>query len=65
MDLLYLIVMPQLSGGWQHIYSAKRRQAGRTNEQSIYSLMSMLEANQQSSQIWFPSWASHIKLLRS
>jgi hypothetical protein len=41
-DLLQLIVAPHLSGGWQHNYSTKTRQAGRANEQPIYSLMSML-----------------------
>jgi hypothetical protein len=40
-DLLHLIVTPQLSGGWQHNYATKTRQAGFANEQSIYSLMSM------------------------
>jgi hypothetical protein len=41
-DLLHLIVAPQLSGGSQHNYSAKTRQASRANEQSMYSLMSMV-----------------------
>jgi hypothetical protein len=41
-DLLHLIVVPQLSGGWQHIYSTKTWQAGRAHEQSMYSPMSML-----------------------
>jgi hypothetical protein len=36
-----MIVMPQLSGGCGHDYSAKTRLAGSINEQSIYSLMSM------------------------
>jgi hypothetical protein len=39
--VLHLIVVPQLSSGWQHNYSAKTRQAGWANEQSMYSLMSM------------------------
>ncbi len=39
--LLQLIMAPQLIGGWQCNYPNKTRQAGRTNEQSIYSLMSM------------------------
>jgi hypothetical protein len=39
--VLQLIVVPQLSSGWQHNYSTKTRQAGCTNEQSMYSLMSM------------------------
>ncbi len=39
--VLPLIVAPQLSSGWQHKYSTKTRPAGRTNEQSMYSLMSM------------------------
>jgi hypothetical protein len=39
--LLKLIVVPQLSNGWQHNYSTKTRQAGRANEQSMYSPMSM------------------------
>jgi len=34
-------VVPQLSSGWQHNYSAKTRQAGLANEQSMCSLMSM------------------------
>ncbi len=33
---------PQLSRGWGHNYSTKTKPTGRTNEQSIYSLMSML-----------------------
>jgi len=36
--VLHLIVAPQQSSGWQHNYSTKTRQAGRTNEQSMYSL---------------------------
>ncbi len=39
--VLHLIVAPQLGGGRQHNYSTKTRQAGRANEQSVYSLMSM------------------------
>jgi hypothetical protein len=39
--VLHLIVVPQLSSGWQHNYSTKTRQAGRAYEQSMYSLMSM------------------------
>jgi hypothetical protein len=40
--VLHLIVAPQLSG-WQHNYSTKNSQAGRTNEQSMYySLMSLV-----------------------
>jgi hypothetical protein len=35
-------VVPLLSRGWQHGYSAKARQADRANAQSIYSLMSDL-----------------------
>jgi hypothetical protein len=35
---LRLIVVPQLSVGWQQNYSTKTRQAGGANEQSIYSL---------------------------
>ncbi len=38
--LLHLIVVPQLSGGWQHNYSTKTRQPGRANGQSMYSLKS-------------------------
>jgi len=34
-------VVPQLCSGWRHNYSTKTRQAGRANEQSMYSLMSM------------------------
>jgi hypothetical protein len=40
-DLLHLIVVPQLSSGWQHDYSIKTRQVGQANEQSMYSLMSV------------------------
>ncbi len=41
-DLLHLIVVPQLSVGWQHNYLSKTRQSGQANEQSMYySLMSM------------------------
>jgi hypothetical protein len=29
---------PQLIGGWGHNYSTKTKQAGRANEQSIYSM---------------------------
>jgi len=39
-DLLQTIVVPQLSGGWQHNYSTKTRWAGCANEQYIYYLMS-------------------------
>ncbi len=39
--VLHLIVAPQLCSGWRHNYSTKTRQAGRANEQSMYSLMSM------------------------
>ncbi len=39
--VLHLIVAPQLCSGWRHNYSTKTRQAGRANEQSFYSLMSM------------------------
>jgi hypothetical protein len=35
------IEVPQLSGSWQHSYSAKTRQKGRTNEQSIHYQLSM------------------------
>jgi hypothetical protein len=38
---MQLIVAPQLSSGRQHNYSTKTRQAGRANEQSMYSLMSI------------------------
>jgi hypothetical protein len=34
--------VPQLSGGWQHNYSTKTRQAGCANEQSMYSLLSLI-----------------------
>jgi hypothetical protein len=37
-----MIVAPQLSSGWQHNYSTKTRQVGWANEQSMYSLMSMV-----------------------
>jgi hypothetical protein len=42
-ELLHLIVVPQLSGGWQHNHPTKTRQASSANEQSMYSLMSILE----------------------
>ncbi len=32
-NLLQQIVVQQPSGGWQHNYSTKTRQAGRANEQ--------------------------------
>jgi len=38
-------VAPQLSSGWQHNNSAKTRQAGWANEQSVYSLMSMIQSD--------------------
>ncbi len=41
--VLHLIVAPQLDGGWRHNYSTKTRQAGRANEQSMCSLMSMFQ----------------------
>ncbi len=41
--LLHLIVVLKLSGGWQHIYFTKTRQAGPANEQPMYSLKSMLK----------------------
>jgi hypothetical protein len=34
--------VPKLSRGWRHNYSTKTRPAGCTDEQSMYSLMSML-----------------------
>ncbi len=40
--VLHLIVVPQLSSGWQHNFSTETRQAGHANEQSMYSLMSMV-----------------------
>ncbi len=40
-----MIVAPQLGGNRQHNYSTKTRQAGHANEQSMYSLMSMGQAN--------------------
>jgi hypothetical protein len=43
--VLHLIGVPQLSSGWQHSYSTKTRQAGRANEQSMYSLMSMVSCH--------------------
>jgi len=35
-------VAPQLSSDKQHNYTSKTRQAGCANEQSMYSLMSMI-----------------------
>jgi hypothetical protein len=40
-----LIIVPQLSGGWQHNYSTKTREAGCANEQSMYSVMSIIFVN--------------------
>ncbi len=37
--VLHLIVVPQLNSGWQHNHLTKTRQAGKSNEQSMYSLM--------------------------
>ncbi len=42
-DILHWIVVPQLSGGWQHKYSIKTRQAGWANKQSMYSLTAMFK----------------------
>ncbi len=36
---------PQLGGGQRYNYSTKTRQAGCANEQSMYSLMSMVKIN--------------------
>ncbi len=44
-DLLHPNVVPNLRGGWQHNYSAKTKQAGCADEQSIYSRLSMTEPN--------------------
>jgi hypothetical protein len=44
--LLHLIVVPQLSSGWQHNYSTKSRLADRANEPSMCSLMAMVETKQ-------------------
>jgi hypothetical protein len=41
--VLHLIVVPQLSSDERYNYSTKTRQAGQANEQSMYSLMSMLK----------------------
>ncbi len=43
--VLHLIVAPKLGGGWRHNYSIKTRQAGQANEQSMYSLMSMVDVD--------------------
>ena len=43
--VLHLIVVPQLGGSRQHNYSTRTRQAGRANEKSVYSLMSMALSN--------------------
>jgi hypothetical protein len=39
--VLHLIVVTQLSNGWQHNYSIKTRKVGQANEQCMYSLMSL------------------------
>ncbi len=41
---LHLIVAPQLSSGFRHHYSTKTRPTGHTDEQSMYSLTSMVLA---------------------
>jgi hypothetical protein len=41
-DLLHLIVAPQLSSGRWHNHSTKTRQVGHVNEHSIYSLMAIV-----------------------
>ncbi len=43
--VLHLIVAPHLSSVRWHNCSTKTRQAGQANEQSIYSLMSMVRGN--------------------
>jgi hypothetical protein len=45
--VLHLIVVLQLSSGWQHKYLTKTRQAGRANEQSMHSFMSVAVINYQ------------------
>jgi hypothetical protein len=40
-NLMHLIVVQQLSGGWWPNYSTKTRQAVCVNEHSIYSQLSM------------------------
>ncbi len=37
-NLLHLIVVPQLCGRWQHNYKTKTKQAGHANDQSTYYL---------------------------
>jgi hypothetical protein len=41
-NVLHLLVVPQLSSGWQHNYTTKTRLAGLAKEQSMYSLISMI-----------------------
>ncbi len=41
-DLVYLIVAPQLSSGLRHNFLTKTRLMGSANEQSMYSFMSMV-----------------------
>ncbi len=53
-NLLHLIVAPQLSGGRQHNYSTKTRQAGPVNKQSMQG--SLTEGKAQYS--WPPHSAS-------
>jgi len=55
--VLHLIVAPQLCSGWRHNYSTKTKQAGRANEQSMYSLMSMFhtaDSKKHEVQLYFP-----------
>jgi hypothetical protein len=41
--ILHLIVVPQQSSGWRHNNSTKTRQAGQANQQSMYSLVPMVD----------------------
>ncbi len=51
--VLHLIVVPQLSSGCQHSYSTKPRQAGCTDDQSMYSLMPLIDTHYQCNNTFF------------
>ncbi len=56
--VLHLIVVPHLGGSRWHNYSTKTRQVGRANEQSMYSLMSMvlMQATRSCRRAWLSRW---------
>jgi hypothetical protein len=48
-DLLHLIVAPQLSSGWWHSYSTEARLVGHANEQSMYDPWTNLSEQDETS----------------